>query len=90
MAKEKDEKTATTKGQDEKLSFETALKDLEVIVHQLESGEPGLDESLRLFEDGIRLSRFCNKKLKLAERKIEMLTKDEKGEKQPKSVDIDL
>ena len=70
------------------MSFEKALKELEGIVHQLESGEPGLDDSLRLFEDGIRLSRFCNKKLRLAERKIEMLTKDEKGEKRPRPADI--
>ena len=68
------------KGAKDKVSFEKALKQLEEIVHKLESGELGLEESLKLFEEGVKLSRMCNKKLELAERKIEMLTKDETGE----------
>lgn len=79
MKESKDKKNAQN-GIDEKLSFEQALKQLEEIVNQLESGTLGLEDSLRLFEEGIKLSRLCNKKLKLAERKIQMLTKDEKGE----------
>ena len=73
----------------EKLNFEQALKRLEKIVNQLESGELGLEDSLHLFEEGIKLSRLCDKKLKMAERKIEILTKDEKGEKQPMPADFE-
>jgi exodeoxyribonuclease VII small subunit len=61
-------------------SFETALKELETIVKQMESGEAKLEESLQLFERGIRLSRFCSEKLEEAEKKIELLVKDSRGE----------
>ena len=76
------------KSSKDKMSFEKALKQLEEIVHKLESGDLGLEDSLQLFEEGIKLSRLCNKKLELAERKIEMLTKDEQGEKQVIPVDM--
>ena len=66
-------------GQDP-VSFEAALKELEGIVKQLETGEAKLEESLQLFERGIRLSRFCSQKLEEAEKKIEMLVKDSRGE----------
>ncbi|MCI0446395.1 exodeoxyribonuclease VII small subunit [bacterium] len=62
------------------VSFEAALKELEGIVKQLETGEAKLEESLQLFERGIRLSRFCSQKLEEAEKKIEMLVKDSRGE----------
>lgn len=61
-------------------SFETALKQLEEVVQKLEKGELPLEESLRLYEDGIRLSRFCHAKLEEAEGKIEQLMKDSRGE----------
>jgi exodeoxyribonuclease VII small subunit len=61
-------------------SFESALKELEGIVKQLESGEAKLEESLSLFERGIRLSRYCSQKLEEAEKKIELLVKDSRGE----------
>jgi exodeoxyribonuclease VII small subunit len=77
------------KSSKEKMSFEKALKQLEEIVQKLESGDLGLENSLELFEEGIKLSRFCSKKLELAEKKIEMLTKDEKGEKQIIPADIE-
>ena len=77
------------KSSKDKVSFEKALKELEEIVHKLESGDLGLEDSLRLFEEGIKLSRFCSKKLEMAERKIEMLTKDEKGENQIIPADIE-
>jgi exodeoxyribonuclease VII small subunit len=77
------------KSSKDKVSFEKALKQLEEIVHKLESGDLGLEDSLQLFEEGIKLSRFCSKKLELAEKKIEMLTKDEKGEKQVIPADIE-
>jgi exodeoxyribonuclease VII small subunit len=65
---------------DETPSFETALKQLEEIVQRLEKGELPLEESLKLYEQGIRLSRFCHAKLEEAEGKIELLMKDARGE----------
>ncbi len=59
--------------------FETALKSLEDIVSQLEAGELALDRALELFEEGVRISRFCNAKLEEAERKVEVLTKASDG-----------
>ena len=61
------------------LKFEDALARLEEIVQTLESGNLPLDESLKAFEEGIRLARSCAKYLEEAERKIELLTKDETG-----------
>jgi exodeoxyribonuclease VII small subunit len=61
-------------------TFEQALQQLEQIVQKLEKGEMPLEESLRLYEDGIRLSRLCHGKLEEAEGKIEMLLKDGRGE----------
>jgi len=55
--------------------FEDALKRLEKIVAEMESGEISLDESLKRYEEGIKLSRFCVKKLEEAEKKIEILQK---------------
>jgi exodeoxyribonuclease VII small subunit len=60
-------------------SFETALKQLEEIVQRLEKGELALEESLKLYEDGIRLSRLCHAKLEEAEGRIEQLVKDARG-----------
>ncbi len=61
-------------------TFEAALKRLEEIVQKLEKGELSLEESLGLYEEGIRLSRLCHGKLEEAEGKIEMLMKDARGE----------
>jgi exodeoxyribonuclease VII small subunit len=61
-------------------SFEEALQQLEQIVQKLEKGELPLEESLKLYEEGIRLSRLCHGKLEEAEGKIEMLMKDARGE----------
>jgi len=62
------------------VTFEAALKQLEDIVQRLERGELPLEESLKLYEEGIRLSRLCHTKLEEAERRIEVLVKDAKGE----------
>jgi exodeoxyribonuclease VII small subunit len=59
--------------------FEAALARLEEIVQELEKGDLPLDESLKLFEEGIKLSRVCNKRLEEAERKVEILIKDKDG-----------
>ncbi|MBZ5552190.1 MAG: exodeoxyribonuclease VII small subunit [Acidobacteriia bacterium] len=60
--------------------FEAAIKRLEEIVAQLESGDLQLEKSLELFEEGIKLSRFCHTKLDEAERKVEVLLKNAEGE----------
>lgn len=55
------------------MKFEEAMERLEEIVKKLEMGDLPLDESLKMFEEGISLSRFCNKKLNDAEHKISKL-----------------
>jgi exodeoxyribonuclease VII small subunit len=60
--------------------FEKAFQQLERIVQRLESEELPLDDSLKLFEEGIGLSRFCHQKLEEVEKKIEMILSDAKGQ----------
>lgn len=60
--------------------FEKSFKQLEDIVRRLESEELPLDESLQLFEQGIRLSRFCHQRLEEVEKKIELILADAKGQ----------
>ena len=60
-------------------SFETSLEALEEIVHRLEQGDLPLEESLGLFERGIHLSRECQGRLSQAERRIEVLLRDQQG-----------
>ena len=59
--------------------FEKALSRLEGIVSKLEGGDLDLEESLKLFEEGIHLCRFCSQKLDEAEKKVEILLKDREG-----------
>jgi exodeoxyribonuclease VII small subunit len=59
--------------------FEAAMKRLEDIVEKMEEGELTLDESLKLFEEGIKLSRDLNNRLEQAERRVEELVRDEAG-----------
>ena len=61
-------------------SFEKSLADLERIVGKLEDGDLPLEESLELFEKGIKLSRECRSRLANAERRIEILMKDSNGD----------
>jgi len=61
-------------------SFEEGLDNLEKIVEQLEDGNLSLEETLKKFEEGIKLSRLCQKKLKQAQKKVTMLTRDEDGD----------
>ncbi len=60
--------------------FETALAELEAIVQRLEQGELPLEESLRQFERGVVLTRSCQKALRQAEQKIQLLAKGSDGE----------
>ena len=62
------------------IKFENAMNRLEHIVEELEKGELDIDKSLEIFEEGIKMSRVCSKKLNEAEQKIEKLTKNQKGE----------
>jgi exodeoxyribonuclease VII small subunit len=70
----------TTKKGSKEVRFEEALTGLEKIVAQLEGGDLPLDDALKLFEEGVRLSRFCSAKLDEAERRIEILMKGADGE----------
>jgi exodeoxyribonuclease VII small subunit len=60
-------------------SFEESLKKLESIVDQLEKGDLALEESLKLFEEGVGLSAACKKQLDDAEGKVQMLIKQRDG-----------
>ena len=62
------------------IKFEKAMNRIEQIVEELEKGELDIDKSLEIFEEGIKMSRVCSKKLNEAEQKIEKLTKNQKGE----------
>lgn len=57
--------------------FEEALGKLEEIVRRMEAGEMTLEESLKAFEEGIRLSRLCAKKLDEADRRVDILLREE-------------
>ena len=59
------------------MTFEAAMARLEEIVALLESGNCSLDESLKLFEEGTKLTAFCSDSLKTAEQKIVQLTQEE-------------
>lgn len=59
-----------------KEKFEEALEKLEEIVKRMEGGELSLEESLKAFEEGIKLSRLCARKLDEADRRVELLLKE--------------
>lgn len=67
------------KEKDKDLNFEKALADLEGVVDKLEKGGLSLNESLGLFEKGVTLARYLRGELDKAEKKIEILLKNEKG-----------
>lgn len=62
------------------LSFEEAFARLEQVVRRLEGGEVSLEESLRLFEEGVRLTRVCSAKLTAAEGRLSQLVESETGD----------
>ena len=62
--------------EDKEMQFEEAFKRLEVIVGNLESGDLSLEESMKLFEEGIGLTEACKSRLEVAEQKIQLLLKD--------------
>ncbi len=66
-----------------KLTFEQSMSRLEEIVGKLEQGECGLDESLKLFEEGAKLAASCNQMLDQAEQKVDLLLNANTGEEAP-------
>ena len=68
-----------TKKESEK-SFEEAYNQLKEVVEKLENSDTDLEESLEIFEQGIRLINYCNKKLEDAEHKFQKLVKDDKND----------
>lgn len=58
------------------IDFENKLSQLEVLVGEMEKGSLSLEESLKAFEDGIKITRECQQALKDAEQKVEILTRD--------------
>ena len=66
-----------------KQSFEQAMGRLEEIVNLLERGECGLDESLKLFEEGAKLAGQCSEMLDTAEQKVNLLLNGDSGEEKP-------
>jgi exodeoxyribonuclease VII, small subunit len=70
------------------LSFDSALERLEDIVEQLESGQLALEESLNLFEEGVKLSLFCQQELKKTDGRVQRLLKTLNGELELIELDI--
>jgi exodeoxyribonuclease VII small subunit len=61
-------------------TFESAIRRLEAIVEELESGDLTLDDALKKFQEGVKFSRFCSKKLDETEKKVAILLKDVEGD----------
>jgi exodeoxyribonuclease VII small subunit len=62
-----------------KTTFEQSMKKLEQIVEELESGDLPLEDAMKKFEEGMKLSSLCSKKLDETEKKITLLLQDQKG-----------
>lgn len=71
------------------LKFEDAMARLETIVSELERSELPLDQSLKIFEEGIKLSKTCLKMLDDAERKVEILIQEKDGRKRLRAYTLD-
>ena len=77
-----------TKNEIDKMTFEEALKSLEEIVSQLDSGEVDLDKAVEAYERGTNLKAHCEKKLKEAQLRIEKIEVDREGEITAKNLDV--
>ena len=62
-----------------KKTFEMAMKQLEQIVHDLETGDLPLEKAIKKFEEGIQISKYCSEKLDESEKKITLLMRDSEG-----------
>ena len=70
--------------------FEESLERLEAIVEKLESGDLSLDQSLKLYEEGVSMSQTCTKRLEQAQKKIETLMRNASGDLKTTEVDSGL
>jgi exodeoxyribonuclease VII small subunit len=70
-------------------NFEEQLTQLETVVERLERGDLSLDESVRLFEDGMKLSSDCKKELEQAEGRIQVLVEGKAGKMQPTELELE-
>ncbi len=72
-------------------SFEEAMQRLEEITQNLESGDLSLEDSIEIFEEGMKLAKFCTKKLEEAEKKVTRLVKEGEGKfsQQPFEIEED-
>ncbi len=68
--------------------FEDAMARLEEIVQSLESGELSLEDSIKAFEEGMKLAKFCSKKLDEAEKKVSILIKEDSGKYVQKPLEV--
>lgn len=71
------------------VKFEDALARLETIVNELEKGDLPLNDSLKIFEEGIKLSKSCLKMLDDAERKVEIMVQDTGGKKRLQAFSVE-
>ncbi|MCY4613150.1 MAG: exodeoxyribonuclease VII small subunit [Nitrospira sp.] len=71
------------------VKFEDALARLETIVTELERGDLPLNDSLKMFEEGIKLSKTCLKMLDDAERKVEIMVQDKDGKKRVEAYSVE-
>ena len=67
---------------DKPINLEKTLADLELLVEELESGTLSLDDAMKKFEEGVKLTRMCQKTLKEAEQKVELLLQNSDGEEE--------
>ena len=79
----------TTKEDINNMNFETALKSLEEIVNQLDSGEIDLDKAVEAYEKGTKLKEHCEKKLKEAQLRIEKIEVGKDGDLSTKLLDTE-
>jgi len=73
----------------EEIKFEKAIERLEKIVTDLEAGNISLEDALKKYEEGIHLSRACQKKLSEAEKKVEILTRAAGGQLKAEPFDLE-
>ena len=69
--------------------FERKLTDLEAVVERLEQGDLSLEESVRLFEEGMKLSESCKQELEAAEGRIQILMQQAGGKLKPRDLEMD-
>ncbi len=69
-------------------NFEEHMTKLETVVERLERGDLSLDESVRLFEDGMKLSSACKKELEQAEGRIQVLVEGKGGKMKPVELEL--